>query len=363
MKVGIISEETHAKTVSALLSESGHQVVLLGGRPSYIPPTLDVLVCRVAGSSHHGSDIALQWKRSGKPVIFANGNNAIIDEVNKLAGNVPTIPSAALSMAAKGAVQAGVIDEKPPEAQQPLPLPPEKLTLKASLNGLMDTLGFFCPLLHRLTLEQATEVLQNEVLPSAKNTAAWQPLLEQMRKANDASIRIKAAELFGNSRQKVDGIVYHSYFENTPTGSVAQVICMRPGHPTDLPDKVAQAFGLTKDPSRAVKGISFPNHPLNEKQRAFEAAKRAVASVLPEMPEAKETPPPPVAPPPVVVAAPPVVEPVAPKQEMPMSMKDELKALEAMCREVMHKHNVKEWHITPAGTKYQRIVIEEGDLS
>ena len=47
---------------------------------------------------------------------------------------------------------------------------------------------------------------------------------------------------------------------------------------------------------------------------------------------------------------------------MPLSMKEELKALEAMCREYMTKHNLTHWSVSPEGTRYKRIVIEEGSL-
>lgn len=97
MNIGIISDKAHAKSHAKLLRSRSHTVHLLGGNPSGIPETLDVLVCRPASSSHGGFDTAMSVKRGKGPtqVIIANG-------VKEIATAVASMNPAASKPPAKG---------------------------------------------------------------------------------------------------------------------------------------------------------------------------------------------------------------------------------------------------------------------
>jgi hypothetical protein len=97
MNIGIISDKAHAKSHAKLLRSQSHTVHLLGGNPSGIPETLDVLVCRPASSSHGGFDTAMSVKRGKGPtqVIIANG-------VKEIATAVASMNPAASKPPAKG---------------------------------------------------------------------------------------------------------------------------------------------------------------------------------------------------------------------------------------------------------------------
>jgi hypothetical protein len=86
VKVGIISKASHANSHAAALRKLGYEVVILGSRPSAIPASIDILVCRKASSSHRGSDLAMEAKHRGRKVIVANGVNEIVSQIQALVG-------------------------------------------------------------------------------------------------------------------------------------------------------------------------------------------------------------------------------------------------------------------------------------
>jgi len=66
MRIAIVSEESHVNSHKRALEARGHEVVLLGGHATKIPPSVEVVVLRTVGCSHNASDTALAWGRSGK---------------------------------------------------------------------------------------------------------------------------------------------------------------------------------------------------------------------------------------------------------------------------------------------------------
>jgi hypothetical protein len=84
MNIGIISSKAHAKSHAAALQKAGHRVVMLGGSPSKLPPSLDILVMRPASISHGGFDKGMEAKRGGRTVIVANGVREIVSAVEAL---------------------------------------------------------------------------------------------------------------------------------------------------------------------------------------------------------------------------------------------------------------------------------------
>lgn len=87
LKVGLVSTMEHVATLTRELKEKGHVVMPLpelGDRYS-IPPSCQVIVCRVQGTSHRAVDICLAEARKGnRPVIFRNGTTRIMQKIQEV---------------------------------------------------------------------------------------------------------------------------------------------------------------------------------------------------------------------------------------------------------------------------------------
>ena len=83
MKVGIISKQSHAKSHASALRKEGHTVVMLGGSPTKVPPSIEALVCRPASVSHGGFHTAMGEKKR-IPVILANGVSEVLSGIREL---------------------------------------------------------------------------------------------------------------------------------------------------------------------------------------------------------------------------------------------------------------------------------------
>lgn len=153
MNVGIISKEAHAKSHKKALKGAGHQVTMLGGHPTAIPDSLDVLVCRPASCAHGGFARAMEHKRAGHEVIIANGVNEIGAAIAALS-NGSSMPTAAI---------------------------PEEVTLTTVLDLLPRLLGVYSAVLHR---EEAGPVVQALAArrgdEGAKGLALWKRALKDV---------------------------------------------------------------------------------------------------------------------------------------------------------------------------------------
>jgi len=97
MKIGIVSAHKHCKTHITALRQDGYDVTCLGANPTAIPPSYEVLVVRVASSSHGGTDVARAWGReTGRPLIYEDGLSGIRRELEGLLFNSdgPTVTDA-----------------------------------------------------------------------------------------------------------------------------------------------------------------------------------------------------------------------------------------------------------------------------
>ena len=66
LNIAIVSKRDHAKAHAAGLTEDGYTVVLVGEDGDRLTDAHDLIVCRIASCSHHGSKIAREWaKRTG----------------------------------------------------------------------------------------------------------------------------------------------------------------------------------------------------------------------------------------------------------------------------------------------------------
>lgn len=88
MKIGIISAHKHCKNHLLALRSEGYDVHGLGGRPTKIAPSYDVLIVRSSSCSHRGFDTAMAWGReTALPLIHENGLTGIRRELSKLTKN------------------------------------------------------------------------------------------------------------------------------------------------------------------------------------------------------------------------------------------------------------------------------------
>lgn len=87
LRIGVVSTVEHIKTLQKLLKQKGHVVQPLPelGNKNTVPSTIDVLVCRVQGTSHRATSICFEEARKGtRPVIFRNGTTSTLIEIEKV---------------------------------------------------------------------------------------------------------------------------------------------------------------------------------------------------------------------------------------------------------------------------------------
>jgi hypothetical protein len=90
--IGIVSKQAHAKSHASAIRGIGHQVTLLGGSPTTIPPSIDVVICRPASVSHQGYNCAMAWKRKGGAAIITNSLDAMLKALAS-EGDMPMAPT------------------------------------------------------------------------------------------------------------------------------------------------------------------------------------------------------------------------------------------------------------------------------
>ena len=85
LNIAIVSKRDHAKAHAAGLTDDGYTVVLVGEDGDRLTDAHDLIVCRIASCSHHGSKIAREWaKRTGKPLILEDGLAGIRRRIREL---------------------------------------------------------------------------------------------------------------------------------------------------------------------------------------------------------------------------------------------------------------------------------------
>lgn len=97
MKIGVVSAHKHCKTHLRSLRREGYDIHCLGDDPKYIPSSYDVVVVRVASSSHQGVAVARDWSRdTGKPSLYENGLTGIRMALKTLSeGGAPVVETSA----------------------------------------------------------------------------------------------------------------------------------------------------------------------------------------------------------------------------------------------------------------------------
>jgi len=100
--IGIVSKKAHARSHAQRLKAEGFSVELLGGSPSRLPRRCEVIVCRVASSSHAAVDLAQSHAKRGRAVIFEDGVTGILREL------------APIKELIDGAAQKGLLEDRRP---------------------------------------------------------------------------------------------------------------------------------------------------------------------------------------------------------------------------------------------------------
>jgi hypothetical protein len=84
LKIGVISEPTHVKTLMKKLRSAGYDAVELGGEARPIPPSIDLIVVRHVSCSHGAFSVGKQAERDGRRVIYDSSPAAVLAEATRL---------------------------------------------------------------------------------------------------------------------------------------------------------------------------------------------------------------------------------------------------------------------------------------
>jgi hypothetical protein len=84
LKIAIMSKPEHAKSHVKALIRAGHEAVVIGPTPITIPPSFDLIVYRPSSVSHKAAD-RLKLERNGRPVIFSDSLDEIVEKSERFA--------------------------------------------------------------------------------------------------------------------------------------------------------------------------------------------------------------------------------------------------------------------------------------
>lgn len=411
MVIGIISKPEHAKAVIAALRKDNHEALMLGSNPSLVPPRVEVIVCRVVSASRHGVSVAQAERRSGKrPVIFEESPGRIIEAISQLPQMkdeiakkelqsqkdqaqkeqqrrvlaevlVPPRPVVSAAMPQPVINKAVESINLPPEKeaktmavtniQQPIDTNPRHIR-KAHMQGIAKLVGFFN---HRMVFKYTPESFADKFGPGSKNmvlrTEDREKLIAHLKALSSGCeryIRDEQVKVFQDTHKAYDmyftfkGMVY-----KTPVWASSIASNQKLAAVANLLD-----LALTPDPTKKLCGLApGGSEEYRNRSKAADATAKPVV-VAPKPAVVAPTVVAPIVAKPVVVAAPKLVEVPVSKLEVKPSPSvaassfnkpEDLAALNAMCREMMAKHNITEWHVFKDGqTTFKRVVVEEGKL-
>jgi len=377
MKIAIISKEDHAKSMVNMLRDDGHEIVLLGSRPTMVPPTVDLLICRSVSCSHGATDLALKWKRDGKKVIFDSGVTRVKEEVDKLVPPRPQ-PQPQVSAPSPRPQQQTATPVKPPAApaapasltrqafsttpatpassatpatpaSSPSPFPKRERSTRELVEQLFEGLGWFSSRLHSTQADvgRFPEPLRNTILDFRKDRTIQ-------------AARVGGLKIFGRGDDPVEGYESFNVYFTNKGWSYPTPVFGNPGLFTpEAKRKIANLLACTLEPQAQVTKLT-PGKKHDTEQGTEEEMKEPIIISTPVAVTPTPTP--------VVVPTPtptPVVTPVVVPTPTPTirTMKEDLKALDAMCREIMERYHLTEFKVlSPGGTSFKRVVIEDGTL-
>ena len=359
MKIAIISKEDHAKSMVNMLRDDGHEIVLLGSRPTMVPPTVDLLICRSVSCSHGATDLALKWKRDGKKVIFDSGATRVKEEVDKLVPPRPQ-PQPQVSAPSPRPQQQTATPVKPPAtpassatpatpASSPSPFPKRERSTRELVEQLFEGLGWFSSRLHSTQADvgRFPEPLRNTILDFRKDRTIQ-------------AARVGGLKIFGRGDDPVEGYESFNVYFTNKGWSYPTPVFGNPGLFTpEAKRKIANLLACTLEPQAQVTKLT-PGKKHDTEQGTEEEMKEPIIISTPVAVTPTPTP--------VVVPTPtptPVVTPVVVPTPTPTirTMKEDLKALDAMCREIMERYHLTEFKVlSPGGTSFKRVVIEDGTL-
>lgn len=154
LKVAIVSNMDHAKSVARALKDAGHTGFPFPKVKGRIPPSMDVILCRDRSTSHGAFDICNEERRRGnRPVVIENGVRRAVDAINAIAAGTWEEPN----------LVAGSAGEEEPEQTESVE-DSSRQKRRDAASELIQTIvqkgGLFFPsLLHR-TPSQARDALE-----------------------------------------------------------------------------------------------------------------------------------------------------------------------------------------------------------
>lgn len=189
LKVAIVSNMDHAKSVARALREAGHTGFPFPTVKGRIPPSMDVILCRDRSTSHGAFDICNEERRRGnRPVVIENGVRKAVDAINAIAAGTWEPPNLAPDVTEEVPVSETEEENK-------------KVVMRGAVAEDIRTIvrkgGVFFPALLDRTPSQARDALEN--VPYSKKlrvvrTAVFQALT-RLRSAPKAA-RSMVPEVF-----------------------------------------------------------------------------------------------------------------------------------------------------------------------
>jgi hypothetical protein len=150
--IGIISKPEHAKGLIKALAETDYKPTILGGDPTTLPPSFNVIVCRYKSCSHGASWLASEELRAAsRPVIFENGSERVLQCLKEIDAGTYTQAPAPSNL---GSVNT-------PPAPQPKASPkPKKVRVIDALATVIEQGGFYFNKMRERSPSQCIDLMQ-----------------------------------------------------------------------------------------------------------------------------------------------------------------------------------------------------------
>jgi hypothetical protein len=154
LKVAIVSNVDHAKSVTRKLKELGHMGFNFPEVSGPIPSSMDVIICRIKSTSHLAYNICNEEKRRGvRPVIFENGVSKAVQAIKDIASGSWVEPS----LAPDPDVEATPGEEGTEQSDRQR----RRTACRDAIVEIIDKGGLFSPILCHRSPSQARDALES----------------------------------------------------------------------------------------------------------------------------------------------------------------------------------------------------------
>jgi hypothetical protein len=154
LKVAIVSNIDHAKSVTKALKEEGHLGFNFPDVSGAIPSSMDVIICRTKSISHTAYNICNEERRKGlRPVIFENGVARAVESVRAIANGTWVEPTTGDSSEED---EEGELDPSTEESEKQV----SRRRCRESIEEIITKGGLFLLPLIRRSPSQARDALE-----------------------------------------------------------------------------------------------------------------------------------------------------------------------------------------------------------